>query len=419
MKIGVIADDYTGASDIALVLSESGLATMQFNDIPKEHIDFRQIMAGVVALKSRNLPANEAIEVTLEAAHWLLNQGVDQIIFKVCSTFDSTESGNIGPVTEALANLLDVSHVIVCPAYPEAGRTVYQGHLFVHSALLHECGMQNHPLTPMTDSDIRRVMHAQSTWPVTHISLDKLRNENNALEDQINSLPASHVIIDAIADKDLSLIGLAAKNMRLLTGAAGIARGLHTHYPSSSQAFMPWQGSKDRAVVMCGSCSERSREQIQCYKKNWPSREIDVSLLLEGSFDIEELMSWVVKLPKDQPPLIYTSANPDVVTLVQEEYGVQRTANAVESLFGSLAVELHRAGCNRFVVAGGETSGAVTSALNVTGFEIGPKISTGVPAMKAADQGIYLALKSGNFGNEDFFEIALEVLSRKIVNYNG
>ena len=396
MKIGVIADDFTGASDIALTLAEAGMRTAQYVGIPDQ--DAQDVDAGVVSLKSRTIPAHEAVALSLAACDWLLAQGASQIIFKVCSTFDSTPAGNIGPVAAALAARLEETHIITCPAFPENGRSVYQGHLFVNDGLLNESGMQDHPLTPMTDSDLRRVLASQTEWAVTHTPMRIVQEGGEVVADYIAALPPSMVIVDAIADNDLIDIAVAAKDRKLLTGGSGIAIGLPANFGATPSTPM-WAAETGAGVILSGSCSRATREQVSRYSAIAPSRMISAADAIGGNVDLAKIVSWV--LESDVAPLIYTSADPEDVKAAQNEFGTDKAAHAIETLFAQLAKDLVKAGARRVIVAGGETSGAVVEALRPESLVIGPRLAAGVPALKAGD--VSLALKSGNFGGPDFF----------------
>ncbi|XYK79802.1 MAG: 3-oxo-tetronate kinase [Labrenzia sp.] len=410
MKIGVIADDFTGASDIALMLSEAGMQTVQFVGVPASNSlsgSGINCDAGVISLKSRTEPAEDAIRQSLAASDWLILQGCEQIVFKVCSTFDSTDQGNIGPVTQALAERLGEQTVLVCPAFPENGRTVYQGHLFVGDTLLSESGMQNHPLTPMRDPDIRRVLSRQTTWPVSHIPHKTVRRGPASILDAAKTKTGSMAIVDAITDEDLIAIGKAAAGRRLVTGGSGIAIGLPANFGVTPH-HQAWTGTNGKAVVLSGSCSSATRDQVKHYKLKAPSREIMVEDVIGGWVSMEELVEWTIS--QDEPPLLYSSADPETVSRVQQRFGREKSASAIENLFSGLAAALVGAGVERIVVAGGETSGAVVSGIKASNLEIGPRIAPGVPALRVAGQPVALALKSGNFGGPDFFEDALHVL---------
>lgn len=406
MKIGVIADDFTGASDIALFLAEGGMRVAQFVGVPGTSAT-SDLDAGVVALKSRTCAVGEAVEQSLAAAEWLRVQGAEQIVFKVCSTFDSTDQGNIGPVLDALSQHLDAGPVAVCPALPDYGRSVYQGHLFVGDTLLNESGMQDHPLTPMTDPDLRRVLGRQTQTNIAHIAAETVMQGADAIA---TAMPREHcyVIIDAIRDSDLLAIGRACRAQPLICGGSGIALGLPANFGLSGKT-PGWAAIDGKGVVISGSCSRATREQVARYRANAPSREIGVDAILSGQLTAAELAAWALGQPS--PPLIYSSADPDKLRAVQQKHGAQVAADAIEGLFADLAARLVAGGVTRIVVAGGETSGAVVNGLNAETLHIGPRIAVGVPAMRmAADQQVAIALKSGNFGGPDFFAEALETM---------
>ncbi len=418
MKLGVIADDFTGASDIGLTLAEGGFRVAQVNGVPEGPTPFDAVNrpdAVVVALKSRTEPVDQAVANALAACDWLRAQGAKQIVFKVCSTFDSTPKGNIGPVLDALAQRLGATTVPVCPAFPENGRSVYQGHLFVGDRLLNESGMQDHPLTPMTDPDLRRVLAAQSQTPVGHIPAGTVRCGAGAIETTLSET-SGHLIVDAIEDDDLRQIGQAARALPLLCGGSGIAIGLPANH-GATPATPGWQPISGPGVVLSGSCSRATRAQVETYRSLAPAREITAEAAVNGTISVLELVDWV--LAQDRPPLIYSSADPEVVRGAQTRFGRGRAAAAIEELFAQLAAALARAGVRRIVVAGGETSGAVTRGLNADLLHIGPRIAPGVPLLRLDPQGgqpdgqqdgIALALKSGNFGAPDFFSRALNMM---------
>ncbi|WP_420413780.1 3-oxo-tetronate kinase [Roseibium sp.] len=408
MKLGVIADDFTGASDIALMISEGGMPTVQYVGIPDRPAD-PGFSAGVISLKSRTIPARDAVQQSLEACDWLSDQGCEQIIFKFCSTFDSTDDGNIGPVAEALADRLGETSVLVCPAFPENGRTVYQGHLFVHDKLLSESGMQHHPLTPMTDPDIRRVLTRQTSWQIGHVPLSVVDSGAAAILTATSSQSRTMFIVDAVSDADLITIGQAAANRKLVAGGSGIALGLAENL-ASSQNRSRWNGCSGKAAVLSGSCSNATRQQVSTYQTKAPFRELAAGDIMNGKVEIAEIVDWTMQ--QDTPPLLFTSADPTIVKEAQRIHGRDESAAAIETLFHKLAAALSEAGVHRIVVAGGETSGAVVSGLKADSLEIGPKIAAGVPALKVSGQPLALALKSGNFGGPDFFSEALEILEK-------
>jgi uncharacterized protein YgbK (DUF1537 family) len=413
--LGVIADDFTGASDIANTLAKGGLSTVQFLGVPTKPAP-EACEAGVVALKSRSIPAADAVALSLEAFEWLRAQGCRQFVFKYCSTFDSTPEGNIGPVGEALARALDVKGVAACPAFPTTGRTVYQGHLFVGDRLLNESGLENHPLNPMTDADIRRWLARQSEEPVGLVPWARVRQRGAAIRKALEEAARRGerlVIVDAVSDEDLLSIGDAVAEAPLLTGGSGVALGLPRNF--IRQGLASGQGSAFEGVdgpeaVLAGSCSKATLEQIETHRRSHPVLQVEVEAVMEGAVTPEALATFVHE-HEGQAPLVYSSAPPDKVRAQQEAHGRETIAAALDALFAETAARLVHDGVRRLVVAGGETSGAVVSALALDAVAIGPEIDPGVPALAAADgRPLALALKSGNFGAPDFFAKALRML---------
>lgn len=421
MLLGVIADDFTGASDIANTLAkglpgEGGLRTVQYLGIPEEKAD-PAVEAGVIALKSRSIAAAAAVEQSLAALSWLLAQGCRQIVFKYCSTFDSTPGGNIGPVAEALADALGVKGVIACPAFPGAGRTVYQGHLFVRDQLLHESGLQNHPLNPMTDADIRRWLRLQTTKDVGHVDIAAVRTGPAAIAATLEAHGRDDrtlVIVDAITDDDLVAIGRAAAEHRLITGGSGIAIGLAANFIEKGLARgtgADTVGIAGPEAILAGSCSGATREQVAVHSRNHPTLAVDVAGVLDGTVTTADLTSFLL-VHAGQAPLVYSSGTPEAVTMMQARFGRDRVAAAIDALFAETARSLVSAGIRRLVVAGGETSGAVVSALDLGALTIGAEIDPGVPVLvSGGERPVALALKSGKFGAPDFFNKALERLA--------
>ena len=422
MLLGVIADDFTGASDIANAISrgmagDDGLAATIYLGVP-EGADTRAVDAGVVALKSRSIPAGHAVSESLRALEWLLSQGASQIFFKYCSTFDSTPQGNIGPVGEALADALGVKGVVACPAFPENGRTVYQGHLFVHDRLLNESGMENHPLNPMTDPDIRRWLRNQTQAPVGHVPLDTIRKGAADVARALGECAESGsvlVIADAVEDGDLVTLGDAVKHSPLVTGGSALAAALPRNFPASARSpgAMDAAGAVDGpGVVLAGSCSNATRTQVEIHAGKHPSIAIDVAAVMEGRYTAAELFASLEQC-RGKSPLAYSSDAPEGVSRLQKRYGVERIAARLDELFGSTAVMLRQADFERIVVAGGETSGAVIDALAPARLAVGREIDPGVPALYSPDasDAYAIALKSGNFGAPDFFEKALTLMA--------
>ncbi|MFY0596450.1 MAG: four-carbon acid sugar kinase family protein [Cognatishimia sp.] len=405
MKLGVIADDFTGASDIALTIAEAGMSVTQFVGVPTQDSD-PALGAGVVSLKSRTAPVSEAIADSLAACEWLLSQGAEQIVLKVCSTFDSTSEGNIGPVLEALAEHLGAQLILTCPAFPENGRSVYQGHLFVNDVLLNESGMQDHPLTPMKDPDLRRVLGAQTTWDVSHIP-SQIVTQGAAAIEAVLPKSQSMVIVDAIHDADLLCIGKAARHQRLLCGGSGIALGLPSNF-GCKKSPPSWEPVTGAGVVISGSCSRATRGQVALFRQSNPSFEVTAEAAVNGTLTAGILRDWVME--QTHTPLVYSSADPLVVQSAQQRFGSDIAAHAIETLFSNLASLLVQSGVTRIVVAGGETSGAVVNGLDAKALEIGHRAAAGVPIVKVKHQNLALALKSGNFGAVDFFQSALDLM---------
>jgi uncharacterized protein YgbK (DUF1537 family) len=412
MILGVIADDFTGASDVAAMLARGGMETLLLIGVPAQ----QQLAceAGVVALKSRSIPAADAVRQSLAALDWLQSQGCRQILFKYCSTFDSTPGGNIGPVGEALAERLGVLGVVACPALPENGRTVYLGHLFVKGRLLNESGLERHPINPMTDPDIRRWLARQCRREVGLVDRSIVARGAVAVRAALAAASETLVIVDALTDDDLMTIGQAAADAPLITGGSGVAMALPDNFRrqgllGNTQAR--FVGVAGDGVVLSGSCSPMTRQQVETYAAGHPSLAIDVDRLMTGAGVPDELTAFA-EAHRGQAPLLFSSANADAVGALQARYGAQKLAATLEQLFGGLARRLLDSGFTRLVVAGGETSGAVVSAIGVDRFGIGPEIASGVPALAGVYNGLPLAmaLKSGNFGDRDFFDRALAML---------
>lgn len=412
MILGAIGDDFTGSSDLGLMLAEGGMRTVQYVGVPEGPAD-AGVDAGVVALKSRSIPVADAIRQSLEALEWLKAQGCRQYLFKICSTFDSTPEGNIGPVAEALIDALGTTDpVVVCPVFPATGRTLYLGHLFVGDALLSESGLEHHPINPMTDPDIRRWLARQTKGDVGHVPLPKVRGGAGACRAAlIDARDAGRqlAVVDAIDDSDLTVIADAAEGFGLIVGGSGVALGLPEVYRRAGligRSGGEWQGASGKAVALSGSCSKATRAQIAEHAGVGPQKKIDTDALMAGSVTAVELADWA--MAADGLPLIYSSDDPAAVKAAQEKHGAEKLAHTLETLFGDIAVALAKAGADRLIVAGGETSGAVVTALDLGALQIGPKIDPGVPAVRAGD--LTLALKSGNFGAPDFFDKAARVM---------
>jgi 3-dehydrotetronate 4-kinase len=414
MLLGCIGDDFTGSSDLANTLVKNGMRTTQYCGLPQADAG-ADVEAGVVALKTRSIPVEDAIQQSLQALEWLQRQGCTQFLFKYCSTFDSTPHGNIGPVAEALADRLGARKVIVCPAFPGAGRTLYQGHLFVQDRLLSESGMENHPLTPMTDPDIRRWLGRQAKGSVGHVAYRDVAGGAATIATALSREDeAGHrlTVVDALTDQDLVAIGAAAQDITLLTGGSGIATGLPDNFRNRgflADARDTWDGVEGPAVILSGSCSNATRRQVELYRQAHPAFEVTADAVMDRSVDIETLVQFVKK-HRDAVPLVYSSADPETVKAAQACHGTEPLAHAIETLFSDLAGELAAKGFTRIVSAGGETSGAVVRGLGIEALQIGPEIDPGVPAMRVTGKPLAVALKSGNFGAEDFFYKAVMAL---------
>lgn len=413
IRLGIIADDFTGATDIASFMALSGWQVIQLNGIPDETLDISTADAVVISLKSRSCPAEEAIALSLQASEWLQAHGCQRLYFKYCSTFDSTPAGNIGPVTDRLLALTGAPLAIICPALPVNGRTVVHGHLFVNGQPLNESGMQNHPLTPMTDANLLRVMEKQSQGECGLVSLDRIRAGEAAVRVQLNQLQQQgkrYAVVDAMTHGDLATLAAAIPDDLLLTGGSGLAGAIAALTPQPRKAVaqvMPQ--AQGGSLILAGSCSTMTNRQVAFYRQQAPSQAIDVERALDDSAGyLQELIAWVQAQPAGQAPMLYATRPADEVKAIQQRYGVEAAGTAIESLFASLAERLSQLGVNKFIVAGGETSSLLVQRLKVSGFAIGDAIAPGVPWVKDVQRDLWLALKSGNFGEENFFIKAQE-----------
>jgi uncharacterized protein YgbK (DUF1537 family) len=413
--LGCIADDFTGASDLANTLASAGMRTVQLVGQPSSSVPVGW-QAAVISLKSRSIPTDDAVRQSLAALDWLRESGCRQFLFKYCSTFDSTPEGNIGPVGEALAQALGVNGVVACPTFPETARTVYQGHLFVGDRLLSESGLERHPLNPMTDPDLRRWLRLQTRDRVGHVPLAVIRQGQEATRDALQASASRGerlVIVDAIDDEDLRRIGAACAEAPLVTGGSGIARGLPANYRALGlldDGGGAFEGLGGPGVILAGSCSTATRQQVESFRARAPALSVEPDAVMAGRIGVRDLVAFATE-HRNEFPLIYSSATPDRVADAQAQHGRAAVSSAIESLLADTAAELAAAGFERIVVAGGETSGAVVSALGIHAFTIGPEIDPGVPALRTlGGRPLAIALKSGNFGGPDFFSKALRVL---------
>lgn len=413
--LGCVADDFTGATDLAGMLVKAGMRTVQLIGVPDgpppEGAD-----AIVIALKSRTVPAAVAVADSLAALDWLRQSGCRQFYFKYCSTFDSTPEGNIGPVTEALMKALDTDFTIACPAFPANGRTIYKGYLFVGEELLNESGMRNHPLTPMTDPSLVRVLQQQVEGKVGLVEYHTVAKGTAAIAASFAELRAkgvSFAVTDALTNHDLVSIGAACADMPLITGGSGIALGLPENFRRSK--LLARLDAADRLpetgglrAVISGSCSVATQKQVAAMQKISPSFAVDPLALAQGDDVAGAALAWAAQHIGVEPVLVYATAAPEQVKAVQSQLGVAEAGALVEEALATIATGLVKLGVGQLIVAGGETSGAVVKALGIKGLRIGPEIDPGVPwtaALQAdnAGQPLALALKSGNFGSEDFF----------------
>lgn len=423
LLLGCIADDFTGATDLANNLVRAGMRVVQAIGVPGQTLD-TEADAVVVALKSRTLPVGEAIAQSLAALRWLQAQGAQQIYFKYCSTFDSTPQGNIGPVTEALMDALSNEQggdfTIATPAFPDNQRTVFKGHLFVGDVLLHESGMQNHPLTPMLDANLVRVLQAQCRRKVGLIDYKVMAQGEAAIRARIGELRTQGVglaIVDAISNDDLLRLGPALKDMPLVTAGSGVAIGLPANFglaPSSTASALP--PATGLQAVVSGSCSLATNRQVLAFiKAGHPALGVDplqIAAKEAAGVDVAaEALAWAEPLLSHGPVLIYSTADANAVKTVQVQLGGEAAGAMVERILAVIARGLVQRGVRQLVVAGGETSGACVQALNITQMKIGPQIDPGVPwchaqSDAAGGSGLHLTLKSGNFGTDDFFSKA-------------
>lgn len=420
MLLGCIADDFTGATDLAGTLVKSGMTAVQLIGVPTGDMPPVGADSAVVALKSRTVPPEEAIAQSLAALDWLRGQGCRQFFFKYCSTFDSTDAGNIGPVAEALMAALDTEFTIFCPAFPANGRTVFKGYLFAGDVLLNESGMQDHPLTPMNDPNLVRVLQRQTKSKVGLVDYRTVAAGAAAVAAAFDALKADGVrmaVVDAVSEADLMTIGAAAKGLALVTGGSGIGIGLPENFRTDgSLAAGTAADALPRvdgyAAVISGSCSRATQGQVERFGRGRPIFQVDPLLAAAGEDVVDEALDWAKSKLADGPVLIYSTADPDEVRRVQSELGRDAAGELVERTLASIAEGLVDAGVRKLIVAGGETSGAVVGRLGVRGLRIGPEIDPGVPwTVSLGDPEIALALKSGNFGGPDFFQDAFGKLA--------
>jgi len=419
LKLGCIADDYTGASDLANTLTRAGLRTVQTIGVPASDLAIPEVDAVVVSLKSRSIEASIAVERSRAAETWLRGRGAAHVLFKICSTFDSTDKGNIGPVMDALRVVSADTIVLVTPAFPETGRTVYMGNLFVGAVPLNESPLKDHPLNPMHDSNLVRVLARQSKTRVGLVDLATVTRGAEAVRKKLADLAregGGAAVIDAVFDRDLETIGTVAAQHRLSVGASGIGLGLARALAGGKEATSAASSEKPvggPAACLAGSCSQATLGQIASAEKVMPVLHLDPDQVIKGRDEARRALAWARERLGSGPVLIASSATPAEVAALQARHGRDAAGHAIEQAMADIAEGLVLSGVHRLVVAGGETSGAVVDRLQITGFLVGAEIAAGVPVLRAvgAKEGsMLLALKSGNFGGPAFFSDALSLM---------
>jgi uncharacterized protein YgbK (DUF1537 family) len=422
ISLGCIADDYTGASDLANTLTRCGLRTVQTIGVPTDDLALPEVDAVVVSLKSRSIEADLAVSRSRAAEKWLRGRGARHVLFKICSTFDSTDAGNIGPVMDALRADGGDAIVLVTPAFPETGRTVYMGNLFVGSVPLNESPLKDHPLNPMHDSNLVRVLARQSKTKIGLADLAVVAHGPDAVRAHLAGLSGKGigaVIIDAVFSSDLETIGAVALDHRLSVGASGIGLGLARALVASGKvkshasAAVSEKPVGGPAACLAGSCSQATLEQIASAERAMPVLHLDAEQAVAGKDEARRAVAWAKKFLANGPILIASSSTPDQVSALQARHGRDAAGHAIEQAMADIAEGLVTAGVRRLVVAGGETSGAVVDRLKIPGFLVGAEIAAGVPVLRAVgakDGDMLLALKSGNFGGAEFFSDALKLM---------
>ena len=422
LALGCIADDYTGASDLANTLTRCGLRTVQTIGVPSDDLKLPEIDAVVVSLKSRSIAAAEAVAKSRAAEKWMRGRGAQHVLFKICSTFDSTDAGNIGPVMDALRAESGDAIVLVTPAFPATARTVYQGNLFVGAVPLNESPLKDHPLNPMHDSNLVRVLARQSKTKIGLVDLASVARGDDAVRDRLADLVKQGIgaaIIDAVFDRDLETIGSVAIGHKLSVGASGIGLGLARALVASGRVTASSGADTGKAVggpaaCLAGSCSQATLGQIAKAEQVMPVLHLDPDKVIAGPDETRRALAWAKERIGKGPVLIASSSSPNQVAALQARHGRDAAGHAIEQAMADLAEGLVQAGVRRLVVAGGETSGAAVDRLGIPGFLVGAEIAAGVPVLRAvgAREGdMLLALKSGNFGGPDFFSDALRLMS--------
>ncbi len=422
LALGCIADDYTGASDLANTLTRCGLRTVQTIGVPSDDLRLPEVDAVVVSLKSRSIEASQAVAKSRAAEKWMRGLGASHVLFKICSTFDSTDAGNIGPVMDALRADSGDAIVLVTPAFPETGRTVYQGNLFVGSVPLNESPLKDHPLNPMHDSNLVRVLARQSKTRVGLVDLAVITRGPDVVRAYLADLSAKGfgaAIADAVFERDLETIGTVALDHRVSVGASGIGLGLARALVASGRAKanaatdISGKPVGGPAACLAGSCSQATLQQIAKAEQAMPVLHLDPERVVAGGDETQRALDWARERLSKGPILIASSSTPDQVSALQARHGRDAAGHAIEQAMADIAEGLVQSGVHRLVVAGGETSGAVVDRLGIPGFLVGPEIAAGVPVLRAVgarDGDMLLALKSGNFGGPEFFSDALKLM---------
>ena len=419
ITLGCIADDFTGATDLANMLVKGGLKTIQLLGTPSKNDVVPSVDAVIIALKTRTIPVGDAIEQSLQAMNWLKTAGAKQFFFKYCSTFDSTDEGNIGPVIDALMAGLETQFTIACPAFPETERTIFKGHLFVGDKLLSDSPMKDHPLTPMTDSNLVSTLSRQTSQKVGLVEYTNISRGPTEIRKAFNQLQKGGVAIavtDVLNDEHLYFLGEAVKDFKLITGGSGIALGLPSqlnshknHKEETTVHKLPEVLGKE--LILSGSCSEMTLAQVNEFSKKYCTLKLNPVELAESNSALDNAVDWVIQAKGKEPILVYASAPPDAVKEAQQKLGRDLASSTVENALAKIARAAVQNGFRRIVVAGGETAGAVVSKLGIKGIMIGEQIDPGVPTtVSIGNPSIGLVLKSGNFGSADFFEKALKVM---------
>jgi hypothetical protein len=422
MLWGALADDLTGGLELAAAMAAEGLDT-RFVTEPGAVRECADAQAVVVGRKTRVAPVDEALRAFCEAADALRAAAVPRLFFKYCATFDSTDRGNIGPCADLLLDRSGAAYTAFCPSFPEYGRAVFQGHLFAGDRLISESPKRLDPLTPMTDPDLVRVLQRQTPRRVGLVAHETVRDGADAVRRRAEALAAAgvpHMIVDAISHADLVTIAAASADWPLMTGNTSIA----AHYPAQWRAAGLLRGEPASVrlpavagpgVVLAGSCAERTGAQLRRFGERHRVWRVDLERVDDPDAHADDLAGLVAKAMREAPVAVTVGADPDTVQRVQRRLGVAGAAALGERLLGGLAVRLHAAGARRFLVAGGETSGAVLHHLGVTRLRVGPFASPFMPVAVGHDgrgEPLAFCLKSGKLGDEDAFELVLERMAR-------